>query len=371
MCLAAALMAIHTYAYQEVVKICDRLVELGADRLDIPEFFEAKRNMWAVCIMQARPGMGIDAAEELLQYAKRSGNAAHLSRGLSLTQLGQYERSAEALLQCLEYEDVEDQPYSLFPLRPGIGARAQLALDYWYLGRPDTAVATGIEGVRHAIRLRSAYGQAFAEMYLAGVHQLRREPHEVLRLTGSALLIASERGQNELYRWSAMRHGWAVAELGNVHQGLAEMQEALAISKASGSVAARPHFLCLMAGVLLRAGRFDEGIEAVEEAFGVIHGSGSRAYEAEAYRLKGELFLRRTSGDPLVIERLFRQAIETAREQHCRGFELRALTSLVRLQDLIGTSRDGRHELRAALSLFDEGLETADVSEARSLLGAE
>jgi predicted ATPase len=114
-------------------------------------------------------------------------------------------------------------------------------------------------------------------------------------------------------------------------------------------------------------GSFDEGLRAIDEGFKFIERTGQRYYEAELHRLKGELLLAQNSSNAQAQE-CFRTAIDVARRQHAKSWELRATTSLVRL--LRDTER--RDEARAMLAeiynWFTEGFDTADLKDAKALL---
>ena len=65
----------------------------------------------------------------------------------------------------------------------------------------------------------------------------------------------------------------------------------------------------------------------------------------------------------------FRDAIDLAREQGARVFELRAVASLVRLEPQ-PASAAVREQLAACSAWFTEGLDLADQREVRALLSA-
>ena len=98
------------------------------------------------------------------------------------------------------------------------------------------------------------------------------------------------------------------------------------------------------------------------------------AYEAEIHRLKGELVLQQhseagaSSKAENEAEASYRRALQVARDQCAKSWELRAAMSLARLW----RRQDRREEARAILApiyeWFTEGLETRDLSEARALL---
>ena len=95
-----------------------------------------------------------------------------------------------------------------------------------------------------------------------------------------------------------------------------------------------------------------------------------RYYAAELYRLKGALLLQQAAPDAAQAEACFHQALDVARQQQAKSWELRAATSLARLWQ----SQDKRQEAYALLApvyeWFTEGFDTADLQEARVLLDA-
>lgn len=96
----------------------------------------------------------------------------------------------------------------------------------------------------------------------------------------------------------------------------------------------------------------------------------SGLYEAEAHRLKGEL-LRAQGGIAATVaaETSFRLAIDVARRQSAKAWELRASTSLARLWREEHRPAEARHLLAGIYEWFKEGHDVPDLREARRLLG--
>jgi predicted negative regulator of RcsB-dependent stress response len=67
----------------------------------------------------------------------------------------------------------------------------------------------------------------------------------------------------------------------------------------------------------------------LEEALTAAHSTGERNYEAELYRLQGELLLAQSADDR--AEACFRRALDVARCRGAKSLELRAAVSLSRL----------------------------------------
>jgi adenylate cyclase len=373
MSLGSALMALRTYADAGVANAYGRAKELVHSLDGAPEYFPVMHSLWALTIMRAVPGMGVDLAEQLVAYAERSKDPsliveASLALGYSSIQLGHFTRAIAVFERAIELHDPNSaRPRAgLFPLDHGVGCHAQMAQNYWYLGYADRAVERARKAVEMAEQIGDLYTLGFALMYQAGVYQHRREPERALEVSARAKKIAAQDHQ-ELYRWCCLRHGWALAELGNA-AGIEEMQSALQDSLAKGSMAARPHFLGLLGDVLLRAGRYEGAMRAVSEGLAAIEATESRAYEAELLRLKSELSVELEITDHRDAEVIARRAIEVARRQGCRAFELRAAISLFHLLKERGSPVEAHEQLRLVVNGFTEGYESGDLRIALGLL---
>ena len=93
-----------------------------------------------------------------------------------------------------------------------------------------------------------------------------------------------------------------------------------------------------------------------------------RWWEAEAYRLQGELLLHLPSPNVPQAEACFQQALEVAHQQQAKALELRAALSLVRLWQRQGQPTAAQQLLAEIYGWFTEGFDTADLQEAKTLL---
>jgi predicted ATPase len=124
----------------------------------------------------------------------------------------------------------------------------------------------------------------------------------------------------------------------------------------------------LLAEACGKAGQAGEGLTLLAEALAAVANTGERLYEAELYRLKGELLLRPAAADAPQAETCFQQALDVARRQQAKSLELRAALSLSRLWQQQGKRAAARQLLAAVYGWFTEGFDTADLQEARALL---
>jgi predicted ATPase len=149
---------------------------------------------------------------------------------------------------------------------------------------------------------------------------------------------------------------------------MAQVRQGIAAFRATGSAVAVPYFSALLADVSAHLGHTEDGLQALAEAHALMEQQEERWWEAEVSRLRGVLLLQQTGTLPTEAETCFRQALDVARRQEARAWELRAAMSLCRLWQRQG-KRTEAHELLAPIyGWFTEGFDTADLQEAKALL---
>jgi len=149
---------------------------------------------------------------------------------------------------------------------------------------------------------------------------------------------------------------------------MAQMRQGIAAWRATGAELQRPYYLALLAEAFGKAGQADEGLSVLTEALAAVHKTEERLYEAELYRLKGELLLSLSAENQAEAEACFHKAIDIAQRQSAKSLELRAVMSLSRLLEMQGKTAEARQMLTEIYGWFTEGFDTADLQEAKALL---
>ena len=238
----------------------------------------------------------------------------------------------------------------------------------WHLGYPNQALKRGNEALALAQGLSHPLSLAFAEYWVGALRQFRREARAAQESAEGAIALCTERGLTEVLALATTLRGWAMAQQGRNEEGIAQIQEGLAVYRATGTEVARPYFLCLLAEACTQTGRIDEGLSALTEALAAADEHENRWYEAEMHRLKGQLLLRRDDSTVAEAQSCFQRAIEVARKQSAKSWELRATMSLARLLDKQGRRDEARAMLTEIYNWFTEGFDTADLKDVKALL---
>jgi class 3 adenylate cyclase/predicted ATPase len=399
--LGTALSATQGFGSQERERVFDRARELCQQIGETPELFPV---LWGLCqshISQGKFQRALEEAGQLLQLAQRTQDpvlllGAHETLGESLFWSGELTLALGHFEQGSVFSDPRQHRtlVSFYGIDPGILCQDLGAWTLWLLGYPDRARKRSHEALSMVRELAHPYSLGIALYFASLTHQLRQEAQLTQEHVEMQLRLTSEHGFPEWAAQGTILRGWALAEQGQGEEGIAQMRQGLAAYQATGSELARAQYLTLLAEAYGRRGQPEERLSTLAEASAVVDRTGERYWEAELYRLKGELLLAQEgksqnakgksqksappSPQPLTpstqaeaeAEAYFHKAIEVARRQQAKSLELRAATSLARLWQQQGKRAEAHDLLVEIYQWFAEGFDTKDLQEAKALLDA-
>ena len=371
--LGLSLRSIQGWAAPEVEKPYLRARQICQQLGDTPELFPV---LWGLTLFHAIRGdlrVFETLAEQLLAQAMETNQPANLVAAHQMMAsvnefLGHTVTSNEHAEKALALHN-PDQHLSFisrFGLDPGMIVRALSVRPLWFLGYPDQSLTRIQSTVTLARALKHPISIVFAVALAENIHLLRGEAAEAVFLGDEMIAVCREYGLAQEVEWGRCFQALALADLGRVEEGVAQLRDSLAVQEGMYAGLLRPTFLAHLAEALLKADRPDEGLVAVQEGFVAAERGLERYYVAELHRLRGEL-LRRT-GDHQASEESFTAAIEFARVQGAKSLELRAATGLARLLQRSSRTADARTLLSGIYGWFTEGHGTRDLIEARTLL---
>jgi adenylate cyclase len=257
---------------------------------------------------------------------------------------------------------------SLSPANAGLSALAYDACCLWCLGYPDQAVQRS----QGALAMARALGHPFTlgDVLAYGgcqLHAMRRDAQALKENAEELLRLANE---TDVTWWikGTLHRGEAVAMMGQAQEGIAQLHEGFAAFHAGSARTLLSGALGSLAKAQATAGQPEGGLATLTEALAMVEETGERHWEAELYRLRAELLLMQ--GDETGAEASLQVAIEVARRQRAKSWELRATTSLARLWREQGRADEARQMLAEIYGWFSEGFDTADLQEAKALLDA-
>ena len=129
-----------------------------------------------------------------------------------------------------------------------------------------------------------------------------------------------------------------------------------------------PFLLLWLGSAYLATGQSEQGLQTIDVGLELTKRTGARMLDAEMLRLRGDLLLLDDQSATAAARQCFRQAIDVARKQSAKSWELRATTSLARLLKEQGDRDEPLSMLSEIYDWFSEGFATADLKDAKALL---
>jgi len=200
-------------------------------------------------------------------------------------------------------------------------------------------------------------------------HIIRGEPLPARHWAERVIAISEEYLLPLTLSQGILQRGWALAQLGDVDEGIARMREGVAGTSATGAAMGLPYFIALLGEALGKAGKPEVGLAEIDRALVTANQRGARFQISEILRLKGELLTAISKSNLPEAEACFRDAISAADKQGAKLPKLRSTISLARL--LLagrGGAKQARTALQPAYEAITEGRDIADLRGAAALL---
>jgi predicted ATPase len=343
-----------------------------------------------------------ELGEQRLALAQSQQNVArrigiHASLQGILYNLGEFPLARTHFEQLLALYDPQQHRFQASGPHPIVHSLSIAANVLQLLGYPEQGLMRLPEALTLADELAHPFTLAYAHFQAAYFQTRGRQGQAAQRHAETLVALASEHGFAQRLAHGTILRGWALAAQGQRAEGIAQMRQGLAAGRATGAKLGEPGYMVLLVEAYRQEGQIDEGLRLVAETLASVATTSNRCAEPELHRLKGELLLlqaaRRqkipttlsvtalgaaamgagaTPASPLQTEAeaCFRQALEVARHQQAKLFELRATLSLSRMLQCQGKHAAAGELLAEVYGWFTEGFDTPDLQEARALLDA-
>jgi len=383
-----ALVTIKGYTAVDVEKTVTRSWELCQQVGETPQLFPV---LWRLLLFYMNRGelqTTLELSNQMLRLAQSVQDqyllsVAHMSLGKTLYLLGELTSARPHLEQGITLYDPQTHPRpTVNTADPRMDCNSYLACTMWHLGYPEQALKRSQEAVALATELSHPFSLAYALGLAAWFHVCRRDGQLARDRAEAEIALSTEQGFPYWLSLGTMMRGWALAEQGQIKEGIAQMHQSQPVQKV---------YLAPLTEIYGKVGQVEAGLSLMIELLAYVDKTGTRVNEAELYRLKGELTLQEanqkskgksqkskieTSPQPLTpstqakaeAEACFQKAIEISRKQQAKSLELRATTSLARLWQQQDKQKEAHDMLAEIYNWFTEGFDTKDLQEAKELI---
>jgi len=356
----------------EVEQIFIRTRELCQNLGDTTQLCRVVGEMTVYHFVRAEYQQARELAEEAFNLAQEVEDpllvaVGHWLLGFITFSLGEYMDARSHLEQVMDFYSPEEHHQSFIALRgsdAGVSALAYYACCLWCLGYPDQAAKRSQEALALARELGHPFTLADVICYAGCLFNMMRWDSQAMRENAQELKQLGDK----LHGWlssATLRYGEAFVLLGRFEEGIAYIQQGLRLREYGEKCYWSGALYCL-AKAQANLDRPQESLGTLTEALTLVEETNERYYEAELYRFKGKLLL--LQGDEDGAEDSLQEAIEVARRQQARMWELRAVMDLCRLWERQGKTAGAQKRLAKIYGWFTEGFDTPDLVEANRML---
>jgi class 3 adenylate cyclase/predicted ATPase len=370
--LAAMQTSTRGYAAPERKQLLDEMLTL-CEQLDDPAMlFMTRMQVWAFYTVR---GDHVGRARQMAQQLHETAAGipmllmwAHTARGSTSYHMGDFVGARRHLEDGLALRDPDAGSMSGSFQDPASLAAAYLGLVLWTLGHPERALVHAEQAIEMLRDGQDFMGLANALHFASQLRLYRGEPDLALEIAGQTVAVSREHDMTIWLGQGLALQGAALTDMGRLADGFARLTEGIGIYNSTGAQLGITYRIGHLARAHIAAGRVELARELLDGVRPMLEGGGETIEAADLYRLRGDAWLLEPDPDATIAFDSFDRAIDIARGQEAKAWELRATTSRARALVRRGERAEARRTLRDVYAWFTEGLDTRDLRDARRLL---
>jgi class 3 adenylate cyclase/predicted ATPase len=242
------------------------------------------------------------------------------------------------------------------------------SLALWMLGYPDAALADAESARKDAREIGHAITLIYALLIGSLTQFLCGNSTMAIAEASESVALADEKGALVFKAVGTVALGCTFAVSGRAADAIRAIVPGITALRSSGATLWAPLHMSHLASAYAALGQFDDAWRCIGEAITAVDTTKERWWEAEVYRRAGEIALMSPERDQAKAQAYFERALDVARQQQAKSWELRAAMSMARLWRDQGKRDEARELLAPIYRWFTEGFDTRDLKEAKALL---
>ena len=373
--LGPALIATTGFASEEVGAVYERARVLCDALPGNPQTFPALWGSWVFFLVRGELSRSRRFAEEMLAQGEAVGDSsllieANWTLGNCLFWQGETAAARRHLESAIALYDPErHRSHALiFGQDPAVCAHCYKIYVDFFQGRFQDAEESLRRAAAYSEALKHPFTTSWSLAFCFVHHMLRHEPEEARAAADAVVRHCNEQQVAFWLQAAVIVRGWGRAAMGELEEGIVEMQEGIAAYTGIGCGVVVPVWYTLLSETLLDAGRVEEAAQALEEGFRYADRNGERISEIELWRLQGKLRESEFAHEISPALECYRKALAVADRCESPGAALRVAASLHRLLAEREPSLLGESRLQELVDQFPADLNVPDLVEARQIL---
>ena len=369
-----AMIAAHGHGAPETLAAFQRAHELGAETADADARFSSNYGLWAGNYVHGRlPGMIGPAQAFLHDVESRPGSpeagVAHRAYGVTQWFTGNYVEARSHLEQALAIFDPERDRDLAFRFGQDVGVSAMVysAIVLWPLGEVVRARQLADAAAARIAKLNHLATSTYGLMHCAMFEIIGRNVARAAPLAKALSSVANEHGIALWVAFGAFLEAWVELRSGDPRSALSKIGRAADLLRQGGVGAFQPLVRATLAEAEARNGETAAALATLGHALKDFEPNGQRWFDAELHRSRGEILFAQNSTDP-AVEEAFLAAVNIARRQKARSFELRAALGLAKIYGRTGRDAEAHAILSPPLQGVGSMPELPEIAEALEVL---
>jgi class 3 adenylate cyclase/predicted ATPase len=362
-------------AEERALLLIEQAQALGEPPEDSLLLFSALYGSWAANIVVFNGDAMRELAVEFLALAEKQSATGppmigHRLMGLSLLHTGEITGGRAHLDRAIALYDPAEHRHLAMRFGQDVGAASLCwrSLALLLLGYPQDALADAVRALKIARESRHSGTLVYVLNFSIFPHVYCGHFAAANALIDEFNILKDQIGSLFWGGWGTVQRGCVLALTGKVTEAVQNITSGIAEMRSTGTTLWMPLFLSSLALANAEAAQLDQAWANIHEAMTTLETTKENWYEAEINRAAGAIVLLGTEPDAGKAEAYFASALEVARKQKAKSWELRAAMSMARLWRDQGKREQARDLLAPVYGWFTAGFDTLDLREAKSLL---
>jgi tetratricopeptide (TPR) repeat protein len=380
--LITPLLHVRGYAAPETRAAVDRarlLIGQSQDLGEPPEdpmlLFSVLYGLWVANLVAFNGDVALELAVQFLALAKTQNASAplmnaHRQMGLSLLHTGSITDGRVHLDQAIALYDLAPHQHLVTQFGQHVGAASLCwrSIACWLLGYPDTARTDAERALAIAREERHLATSIYVLNFSLWSHLHIGDYSTAGLLADEYVPLQNQLGSSFWTGWGMMQRGCLMTLTGKAPEAARTISAGVELMRSTQTTMWMPLFLAHLALAQAELGQLDDATAKIGEAMTAVKTTKEDWYEAEINRVAGEIALLGENPDAASAKTSFGRALEIARDQKAKSWELRAAMSMARLLRTQGSSQLALDVLAPIYGWYTQGFDTLDLRQAKTLL---
>jgi tetratricopeptide (TPR) repeat protein len=368
-----SLMAVESWASEEVKSIYRQSVELSEKKNDRTQLFASLRGLWGNLFLTGDLKKAIKISRKLDRIAEGYQTdelkiESLLSQAMQTFWQGEFSQSQAYINQVTSLYDqnLHREHAYIFSVDPGVVSLFYASRNLMYLGYPDDSLKQVEASIKLAEKHQHFPSLTWGLGFHAAVHFAREEFAHSLEISSRSIALSEEHNFQLWAAWGYVLSGCSKIFIKENDHGLEQIKHGIGVYRKLGAGVALPFFYSLYAESLLKLERFNHCLEIAGKGIEMVDSYSINSSAAELLLLKSRALYAKSGQHSDQAMKISRQALSIAQKQRARYTMLKILTAQSQMGDV--NDPELMRALKQTCGHFTQGQNLGMLARARDIL---